>query len=334
MTRLVLGILVAVLLIAVLGRRALMIKSTAVPMGKPVRVGETIVTLMNRREPYMVSLHRDWGKDRYTIGLLIQSARDTATKEFVTIVTGQRAEDTPLMDIIAVEGNVVWFRAAEVGAYDIGRRKLLAEEPDWSATPPAKQFTTAERTRDERGWIGMLIAGGEPTPTQWLAALNETEITRNWGYGPGASITESMGIERTKEPRRLYISDTYRVNGDLRIRKMEPLGGDSMLNAGFVRAERYGEILNLAGGGFLLLYETPSFLNRTIIAARVDGTGKIVWKVDTGISELQGILPDPAFPALSGEPPIIEEKVPEPRIVVLDAATGQMTIHSLWLRPQ
>ena len=332
MTRSGLGILVAVLLIVVLGCRALMIKSTATPMGKSVRVGETIITMMARREPYMATLHRDPGKDRYTIGLLIHSARDTAVREFVPIVTGQRAVDTPLMDIIAIEGNLVWFRAHEVGAYDIVRRKLLAEEPGWSATPPAKQFSSAERARDERGWIGMLIAGGEPTPTQWLAALNETEITRNWGYGPGASITVSMPIERTKEPRRLYITATERVNGDLRIKQLEPLGGDSMLNAGFVRAERYGEILRLAGGGFLLLYETTPNLARTIMAARVDGAGRIVWTVDTGIGELHAILPDPAFPALSGEPPMIPDKVPEPRLVVLDAASGRIAVHSLWLR--
>ena len=333
MTRLVFGILVAVVLIAVLGRRALMIKSTATPMGKSVRVGDTIITLMGRREPYMVSLHRDPGKDRYTIGLLIHSARDTAIQEFVPIVTGQRAVETPLMDIIAVEGNVVWYRAHQVGAYDIVRRTLLADEPGWSPTPPAKQFSSAERSRDERGWIGMLIAGGEPTPTQWLAALNQTEITRNWGYGPGASISVSMPIERSKEPRRLYITATERVNGDLRIKQLEPLGGDSMLNAGFVRAERYGEILRLAGGGFLLLYETMPSLNRTIVAARVDGAGRIVWTVDTGIGELHGILPDPAFPILSGEPPIIADKVPEPRLVVLDAASGRLTTRSLWLRP-
>jgi hypothetical protein len=333
MTRLGLGILVAVLLIIVLGRRALMITSTATPIGRSVRVGETIITMMARREPYLVSLHRDPGKDRYSIGLLIHSARDTTVREFVPIVSGQRAVETPLMDIIAVDGNVIWYRAHDVGAYDIVRRKLLAEEPGWSATPPAKQLSSAERSRDERGVIGMLIAGGEPTPTQWLAALNQTEITRNWGYGPGASITVSMPIERTKEPRQLYITATERVNGDLRIRRMEPLGGDSMLNAGFVRAERYGEILRLAGGGFLLLYETTPNLDRTIIAARVDGTGRIVWTVDTGIGDLHAILPDPTLPALSGEPPMTPDKVPEPRLVVLDAAAGNVTTRSLWVRP-
>ena len=333
MTRLGIGLLVAGLLIVVLGRQALMIKSTAVPMGKPLRVGDTIITMMARREPYMVSLHRDFSKDRYTISLLIRSARDSAVHEVITVATGQRAEDTPLMDFTAIDGNVVWFRAADVGAYDVAQRKLLVEEPGWSASPPAKQFTAAERSRDERGVIGMLIAGGEPTPTQWLAALNNHEITRNWGYGPGASISVSMPIERSKEPRQLYITDTERVNGDLRIKKMEPVGSDSMLNAGFVRAERYGEIQRLAGGGFLLLYETKPTLDRTIIAARVDGTGKILWRVDTGISELQGILPDSMFPALSGDP-ITVDRPPEPRLVVLDASSGKMTIHSLWLRPE
>ena len=334
MTRVALGLLVAGLLIVVFGRRALMINSTGVPMGSPVRVGDTFITMIAQREPYMVSLHRDPGKDRYTIGLLIHSARDTAAREFVTIVTGQNAAETPLMDFIAVDGNVVWFRADTVGAYDIVKRKLLALEPGWSPTPPAKQFTSAERSRELTAVIGMLIAGGQPTPTQWLAALNEHEITRNWGYGPGGSITTSMPIERSKEARNLYITETDRVNGDLRVRQMQPLGGDSMLNAGFVRATRFGEILQLDGGGFLLLYETNATLSRTVVAAKVDATGKIVWKVDTGINELQGILPDPAFPALSGTPEPIEATapVPEPKVIVLDASSGSMTMRSLWVR--
>jgi hypothetical protein len=330
MTKLSLGILVVVVLILVLGRRALMVSSTAVPVGKSVRVGDFIVTMMNQREPYMATLHRDPGKDRYTIGLLVHSARDTGLREFVPIVTGQRAVDIPLMDIIAVEGDVVWYKAVEVGAYDVVRRKLLADEPGWSNTPPAKQFSSAERSRDERAVLGMLIAGGEPSSTQWLAALNEHEITRNWGYSAGNSITVSMPIERSKEPRRLYMAETERVSGDLRIKRIAPLGGDSMLNAGFVRMERYGEILRLAGGGFLLLYESKPTLQRTIMAAKVDGSGRIVWTTDTGISELHGILPDPAYPVLAGEPPILEEKVPEPRLVVLDAQSGGVTTRSLW----
>jgi hypothetical protein len=327
-----LGLLVAGLLVVFFGRRALMIKSTAVPMGSPVRVGETIITMMARREPYMVSLHRDFSKDRYTISLLIHSARDSAAQEHITIATGQRAVDTPLMDFLAIDGNVVWFRAGEVGAYDVAQRKLLGTEAGWSPTAPAKQFSSSERSRDIEAVIGMLMAGGEPTPTQWLAAVNETEITRNWGYGPGASISVTTPIERTKEPRKLYITETTRVNGDLRIRKLEPLGGDSMYNAGFLRATRFGEILRLEGGGFLLLYETTPNFDRKVIAAKVDPRGRIVWKVDTGISELQGILPHPTFPAISGEPQTID-RPPAPKLIVVDASSGSITTHSLWLRP-
>jgi hypothetical protein len=318
----------------IVGCSFMRIKTTGVRMGHSVRSGDAIVTMMSRLEPYAPTLHRNPANDRYTIGLLIHSARDKSVRKFVTIVTGQRAVDTPLMDIIAVEGNVVWFRAAEVGAYDVARGKLLADEPGWSSAPhaPAKQFSEAELGRGERAVTAMLIAGGEPTPTQWLAALNETEITRNWGYGPGASITMSMPIERTKEPRRLYLTDTYRVNGDLRIRQLEPLDSDSMMNAGFVRATRYGDILRMAGGGFLLLWESTPSLDRHIMAARVDGAGKVVWTVDTGLGELFEILPDPEFPAFVGERPMVPEHVPGPILLVVDAATGQLTAHSLWLR--
>lgn len=105
-----------------------------------------------------------------------------------------------------------------------------------------------------------------------------------------------------------------------------------MLNAAFVRAERQGEILRLAGDGFLLVYESKPSRAGTIMAARVDGAGKIVWTVDTGIGELREILPDPAFPALIGERPGLPGKVAESILLVVDAASGRVATHSLWLK--
>jgi hypothetical protein len=219
-----------------------------------------------------------------------------------------------------------------VGAYDIARRKFLAEEPGWAAAPqePEKPFSIADLATGDRAILSMLIAGGYPTPDRWIGVLTETEAAGS--FRPGSSLSAAYPLDRSKEPRRFYTTDIERVAGTPRIKRLEALDGDGMLNAAFLRTERQGEILRLAGDGFLLLYESKPYRAGTIMAARIDGAGKLVWTVDTGIGELREILPDPAFPVLIGERPRVPDKVSEPILLVLDASSGRLTTHSLWLK--
>jgi len=332
MTRIALGIVVALLLMLGAGSRVFRIRTIGAPTGNSARVGETVVTMMSRLEPYAPSLNRNPGNDRYTLGLLIHSTRDTTVRQFVTIVKGQQASNLGLVKITAVEGNVVWFRAPDVGAYDIARRRFLAEEPGWAAKPqePARPFSLGDYSSGDRAILSMLIAGGYPTPAKWLGVLTEAEARD--GFGAGSTLSAAYPFDRSKEPRRFYSTEIDRVDGKPRVRQLEPLGGDGMLNAAFLRAARGGDILHLAGDGFLLLYESKPYRAGSIMAARIDGTGKVVWTVDTGIGELREILPDPAFPVLIGEGPRIPDKVPEPLLVVVHASTGRLATHSLWLK--
>ena len=68
------------------------------------------------------------------------------------------------------------------------------------------------------------------------------------------------------------------------------------------------------------------------MAARVDSSGAVGWSLDTGIGTLLQVLPDPATPAFIGERPRIPDQLSEPILVIIDAATGKLTTHSLWLR--
>ena len=331
MTRTALGILVAVLLIAGVGSRMFRIRTIGSPAGNSARVGETIVTLMSRLEPYVPTLHRNPANDRYTVGLLIHSARDSTVRRFVPVAKGQQATNLGLVKITAVQGNVVWYRAPEVGAYDIARRKFLAEEPGWAAAPqePERPFSLADLATGDRAILSMLIAGGYPTPDRWIGVLTEVEAAG--AFRPGSSLSAAYPLDRSKEPRRFYTSLVDRADGKPRIKQLEALGGDGMLNAAFLRVERAGEILRV-GDAFLLLWESKPYRAGTIMAARVDGAGKLVWAVDTGIGELREILPDPALPVLIGESPKVPDKVSEPILLVLDASSGQLTTHSLWLK--
>jgi hypothetical protein len=102
--------------------------------------------------------------------------------------------------------------------------------------------------------------------------------------------------------------------------------------AAFVRAARMGENLQLAVGGSLLIWETKPYRAGSVMAARIDSSGAVAWSVDTGIGKLLQVLPDPTTPAFVGERPRIPDKLSEPILVIVDAVTGKVTTHSLWMK--
>lgn len=268
----VLLVIAGVVLALALARSFTRVRTTGGPWGPSARSGDDIITLITRLEPYTPSLHRDPGKDRYTTGLLLHSARDPKARRFVTIATGQTANSLGLSRITGAEGGMVRFRAPEEGAYDLRAGGLVAAD-GFRQLPSAPRRTASEALAD--------LATGDDAVKLWLIEADTT-------------------------------GGRYR--------------------AAFARAARRGEQLQLAGGGSLLLWETRPYRAGTVMAARVDASGNLAWSVDTGIGSLRDVLPDPATPALVGERPRIPDQVPEPILVVIDAATGKITTHSLWLQ--
>ena len=265
-------VITAVVLALAAARSFTRIKTTGAPWGSSTRNDDDIITLITRLEPYTPSLHRNPANDRYTTGLLIHSARDSSTRRFVTIATGQTANSLGLSRITGTEGGVVRFRAPEEGAYDLRARSMIAA--DGFRQLPADQPRSAQDVLAD-------LATGEDALKLWLNA-----------------------------------ADT--AGGKFR--------------AAFVRAKRTGENLVLAGGGGLLIWQTKPYRSGSVMAARIDSTGTVTWSVDTGIGDLRQVLPDPATPAFIGERPKIPDKLSEPILVIVDAATGRVTTHSLWLK--
>jgi hypothetical protein len=73
----------------------------------------------------------------------------------------------------------------------------------------------------------------------------------------------------------------------------------------------------------------------TLLAARVDiATGKLLWSKDTGIHrfKLDQILPAADSTAFVGTRPPVPDQVSEPLLVILDHASGELVVHSLWQR--
>ena len=82
----------------------------------------------------------------------------------------------------------------------------------------------------------------------------------------------------------------------------------------------------------LMEYTSAPGLHGTLVIARVDLNGKVLWTADTGLDRflLQRILPDADAFAFVGTRPPVEGKLSEPLVVVVDNVTGKMTSHSLW----
>ena len=265
-------IILAVVVALGLARSFTRIKTSGAPWGSSARSGDDIITLMTRLEPYTPSLHRDPGKDRYTTGLLIHSARDPSTRRFVTIAKGQQANSLGLSRITGTEGGVVRFRAPEEGAYDLRAGSMIAA--DGFRQLPADKPKSAQDVMAD-------LATGDDALKLWL---NDADTT----------------------------------------------GGKH--RAAFVRGARMSENLQLAGGGRLMIWETKPYRAGSVMAARVDSSGSVAWTVDTGIGKLLQVLPDPSTPAFIGERPRIPDQLSEPILVIVDAATGKLTTHSLWLK--
>ncbi|MHB1328297.1 MAG: hypothetical protein ACYC2K_08860 [Gemmatimonadales bacterium] len=323
-----LGILAVVLLAAlIIGRSLFTVKTTGAPRGSSARVGDAIVTMMTRLQPYVPSLHRNPENDRYTIGLLVHSARDGTVRRFINLSSDQRPSNLNQTKITGVDGSRIWFIAPETGSYDV-RTEQVGWHPDQAG--PARAWSPADLATGDDALNLMLIAGGFPSSTQWLGLLSETEAGS--GFRPGLRLSDAYAIERSREPRRLWTTEVNRESGVPRIKGLEPLPGEGMLNAAFLRSVRDGQILRLDGDGYLMLYESKPYRAGTVMVARVGFDGTVEWTLDSGIGSLREIMPDPAYPALIGDRPRAPDTVPEPILVVIDAGKGTAVTHSLWYK--
>ena len=83
---------------------------------------------------------------------------------------------------------------------------------------------------------------------------------------------------------------------------------------------------------FLMAYSAKAGLGASLVVARVDVTGKPLWRADTGIDrfKLSQIMPGTPFVAFIGTRPPVPGKVPEPILVVVNSETGGVTTTSPW----
>ncbi len=325
------GVVLVLAVIAWVCRGMFVIETTGTPLGDSVRVGDTIATLIQRLEPYVPSLHRDHGKDTYSTGLLLHAAGTVTRPEYVAIASGHQAGSLQLSKFLACDGERLRFQAPEVGAYDLRLRRLLTADELRNDTPPTRPRTdpVLDLAKGDDALLLSLAAAGSVSATRWLGVLTAAEATRE--YTPGKSASPVVRLERSHDPRALYVADLTQDDARARVATLQARAGEPMFNGGFLRTAKGGPLLRLVDpSGLLLTFESQRYRTGTVSLARLDEDGNELWRCDLGIGELQQVLPDAARPAFLGTRPRVPGKVSEPILVIVDASSGATSTWSLW----
>ncbi|MBK8058218.1 MAG: hypothetical protein IPK33_10125 [Gemmatimonadetes bacterium] len=297
-----------------------------------MRAGRTVITLMTRLEPYVPSLNRNHGNDRYTVGVLLHDAAD-GSRRYVELARGRSGNELTRARLLAVTGTRVWVETPATMLVDVESGRVTSAEEverDPSLQPPERRFSMADLATGERGDAAVAgrrrSDGGQSVVRCPLAPRPRCQLQ---GRVPRPGRRGLRAIER----RAGDVRRTARAGWhDETTGALAPVGGDEFYNGALVRTARDSALLELTGGGALLTYETKPRRAGVVFAARVAADGSLAWRTDLGIGKLLDVLPDPERPAFVGERPRIPDKVPEPILVVIDARTGRATTYSLWMK--
>ncbi|MBK9977144.1 MAG: hypothetical protein IPP20_04305 [Gemmatimonadetes bacterium] len=314
------------------GRSALQIRTTGAPWGASMRAGRTVITLMTRLEPYVPSLNRNHGNDRYTVGVLLHDAAD-GSRRYVELARGRGGNELTRARLLAVRGTRVWVETPATMLVDVESGRVTSAEEverDPSLQPPERRFSMADLATGERVMLQWLAAGGQVAGNRWLGVHSPRDRDANFKDGFRAPV--AADFEPSNDPRGMYVGPLEQDGTTKRLGALAPVGGDEFYNGALVRTARDSALLELTGGGALLTYETKPRRAGVVFAARVAADGSLTWRTDLGIGKLLDVLPDPESPAFVGERPRIPDKVPEPILVVIDARTGRATTYSLWMK--
>lgn len=345
---------------------------TGSPLGLSIRTPQHIATLIQTLETYVPSLHRNPDNDRYRLALFLYPLDGRLPGKMIPIAKGLRVGDFNLAKLLGCDGSTVWFNLNGIGGVNLKTEKIVGgadlrranpslDEP-WDdyrrmefdqrlrvtapdrqrifeVIPETLQAVPSQTPRDltklpfTPDLQEFLSAGVRPTPTKWLAALSPKEAAAH--YKPKSWLSRLNRADDAKELRRLHLGELGPEldRGNREIISLTPISDEEFLNAAFVRAASKADPLRLpAPDSFLMTYTAKPGLGGTLMVARVDVAGKILWKTDTGIDRfaLVQIMPDARSLALTGKRPWIQDKLPEPIAVIVDNQSGAVATSTLW----
>jgi hypothetical protein len=274
----------------------------------------------------MPSLNRNHGNDTYRFSIFLVPLDGSGTK-LVPIGGGFPSNAMSLAKILGSDGSTLWFDVQGIGGVDLKTFELLnpSEVRDPYVPEQGSQFPPAVDS--------YLSAGFITGPNTWLGLHSTAEAERE--FAPKKLVQRVARQEDAKQMRRFHrgeldapVDDKYH-----RILTLEPINETEYLNAAFLRTDDASEPLRLSDpDGALMIHTSEPGLKGTLMVARVDTMGTILWKVDTGIDrfKLEQILPGKESFAFVGTRPAVPDKVSEPLLVIVGNANGAVATHSLW----
>jgi hypothetical protein len=291
--------------------RIFSVKTIGSPVGQAVGTPGFIAILIRTQEPYIPTLHRNPNNDRFRLDLLLQPRDGKRPRRLVSIARRlASAESNRSAHLLGFDGKRFWLLSDEIAAYDpetdrlIGLKELRQANPSLDALWPAAFYEMNGRlqasTRDNRTVV-------EIDPETLVATPLNGRPARTRPFPPNPVDS-------------LLIPTTAKAEG--------------ALNAAFVREGVDGPKLTLTqpDSALVTFWRKQDFLRRMLFVTRVDASGKTLWETETGIGDLQQVLPDRSVVAFIGTRPRVPDKVPEPILTLVENATGAVTERSLWVR--
>ncbi len=360
-------VVLAVFVAAGLAFKVFSVKSYGYPLGASVRTRDYVATLIKTTEPYAASLHRDPTKDRHRLDLLLHPLDGGAPRRLIRIAGGLQLSPANFkIGVLGAEGDLVWIVAHELVAFDLKADKLITEkdllrinpelgdllqvghvefdgrlrvssrdnlravefDPVTLKAQPAGKPTRTNPFATSDKPETFLCAGVLVSPPNWFGVRSTSEVERD--FKPGATVSGDYPVDTAKQVRRLHQVRVDASTPRPRVVSSAQLSSEEFLDAALIRRARAGEPLRLSEpDGFLMAYRSKSGLEGTWIVARVNLSGQIKWKADTGIADLDQILPGQPTTALVGRKSKIPGKVQEPVLAIIPNDSGAVTTHAL-----
>ena len=361
-------IVLALLTVALGARHFVSIKSTGTPLGPAMRMPNHIAQIICTTESYLPTLHRNPGKDRFRLDLLVISLSDPAKQKTFTLLRQQQSNALqPMTKILGGTGNVVWVQALDLFAVNLETKRVLRSADIAKLNPELSVFLASARCEfkdqlivvspDQQqayaidattlkaapaavprnvGWISpnaapevLLCGGGLLASNAWLGVLTAKDLA---GYfKQGFTVPRDYPFNPANELRRLYRGRLDASVPRPRIEAMESVNDTNFQNAALIRSADGAALLRLAApDSVLLTHRASAALTASLLVTRIGTDGKTSWTADTGIGRLEQVLPDEKVIAVIGTRPAVPDKVPESILVLVNTGTGGTTAISLW----
>ena len=370
---LVIGLIVVILVLLAVGLAAwqfVSIKSTGTPLGPAMRLPRHIGQIIVTTERYLPTLHRNPGKDRFRLDLLVISLDDPTRQETFPLLRQQQSNALqPMTKILGADGDVVWIQALEIFAVNLKTKRIAGEADLRNANPELGQFLHSAKPQfTDRfvavapDWSSAYEFSGEtlkanacapPSRGSWLDEQSGNRIegslcsgglisATEWiavatpedaksDFKPGFSLPRDFTAGEKDRNRQLYRGTADPSKARPPIQSSQRISETEYRQATFLRAKPGGTLLRATNpDSVLLLSRTGTELFAAFTLTRLAPDGNAIWNSATGIGRLTQVLPGADCIALIGERPPVPNKVPEPILVLINPTTGTPNTISLW----